>query len=218
MSGTFEPVNGSNNRTNYVVDTQKKIMKLVFATQNENKLREVQELMPEGIELVSLADIGHTEELDETAVTLDGNARQKAEFIYRTYNMSCFADDTGLEVDALDGAPGVYSARYAGPAKDSRANMMKLIDELQGNPNRGAQFRTSICLFLNGDVHTFDGVVRGAILESPVGDEGFGYDPIFRPEGEMRSFAQMTSKEKNTMSHRGRAIRNLVSWLAENVG
>ncbi|NVK27855.1 MAG: non-canonical purine NTP diphosphatase [Flavobacteriia bacterium] len=191
-------------------------MKLVFATQNQNKLKEVQELMPEGIELVSLNDIGHEEELEETAISLDGNARQKAEFIYRKYNMNCFADDTGLEIDALDGAPGVYSARYAGAAKDATANMMKVLDELSGNPNREAQFRTAICLFWKDKMHTFDGVVRGSILENPVGDEGFGYDPIFAPEGETRSFAEMTSKEKNERSHRGRAIAKLVDWLSEN--
>lgn len=192
-------------------------MKLVFATQNRNKLREIQELMPEGIEIVSLQDIGHEEELEETAITLDGNARQKAEFIYRKYGYSCFADDTGLEVDALDGAPGVYSARYAGASRDNLKNMMKVLDELTGNPDRGAQFRTVICLFHEGNIYNFDGIVRGIILENPVGDGGFGYDPIFAPEGETRSFAEMTSQEKNAVSHRGRAIARLVEWIRENV-
>ncbi len=191
-------------------------MELVFATQNENKLKEVQEMMPEGIKLLSLNDIGHSDELQETAPSLEGNARQKAEFIYREYNVNCFADDTGLEIDALDGAPGVYSARYAGSAKDATANMMKVLDELSGNPNREARFKTAICMFLDGDIHTFEGTVEGYILENPVGEGGFGYDPIFAPEGESRSFAEMKAEEKNAMSHRGRAIKNLVDWLAEN--
>lgn len=191
-------------------------MELVFATQNENKLKEVQEMMPEGIKLLSLNDLGHSDELQETAPSLEGNARQKAEFIYREYNVNCFADDTGLEIDALDGAPGVYSARYAGSAKDATANMMKVLDELSGNPNREARFKTAICMFLDGDIHTFEGTVEGYILENPVGEGGFGYDPIFAPEGESRSFAEMKAEEKNAMSHRGRAIKNLVDWLAEN--
>lgn len=192
-------------------------MKLVFATQNRNKLREVSAMMPEGIELVNLEDIGHTEELEETSDTLDGNALQKAEYIFQNYHVSCFADDTGLEIDALDGAPGVYSARYAGDSKDSNANMDKVLEEMEGVEDRSAQFRTSICLFWQGNVYYFEGVVRGRILHEKVGAEGFGYDPIFAPEGEDRSFAEMSSAEKNAMSHRGRAIASLVNWLSENV-
>lgn len=192
-------------------------MKLVFATQNRNKLREVSAMMPEGIELVNLEDIGHTEELEETSDTLDGNALQKAEYIFQNYHVSCFADDTGLEIDALDGAPGVYSARYAGDSKDSNANMDKVLEEMEGVEDRSAQFRTSICLFWQGNVYYFEGVVRGRILHEKAGAEGFGYDPIFAPEGEDRSFAEMSSAEKNAMSHRGRAIASLVNWLSENV-
>lgn len=192
-------------------------MKLVFASQNENKVAEVRAMMPPGVELLSLGDLGHEEELAETAVTLDGNARQKAEFVYRKYGVNCFADDTGLEIDELDGAPGVYSARYAGPAKDSTANMMKVLDELLGNAHRGAQFRTAICLFLENDVHTFEGVVRGTILENPVGEQGFGYDPIFSPEGDTRSFAEMDMAEKAKLSHRGKAIAHLVEFLRDQV-
>lgn len=192
------------------------VMKLVFATQNKNKLSEVQQLMPEGIELVSLGDIGHFDDLEETQDTLQGNAQQKAEFVAQKYGMSCFADDTGLEIDALNGAPGVYSARYAGEEKSSEANMAKVLSELEGANNRSAQFRTSICLVWQGEMHFFDGVVRGNITQSKEGEEGFGYDPIFQPEGETRSFAQMTSIEKNSMSHRGRAIRKLVEWLEAN--
>lgn len=192
-------------------------MKLVFATQNRNKLREVSTMMPEGIELVNLEDIGHTEELEETSDTLDGNALQKAEYIFQNYHVSCFADDTGLEIDALDGAPGVYSARYAGDSKDSNANMDKVLEEMEGVEDRSAQFRTSICLFWKGNVYYFEGVVRGRILHEKAGAEGFGYDPIFAPEGEDRSFAEMSFAEKNAMSHRGRAIASLVNWLSENV-
>lgn len=192
-------------------------MKIVFATQNSNKVREVQALMPEGIELISLLDLGHTEDLEETSSTLEGNAKQKAEFVFNKYGVPCFADDTGLEIDALKGAPGVYSARYAGPQKDSLDNMKKVLEELKGEENRKAQFRTAISLFLKGEEHRFEGLVRGEIIETLMGDQGFGYDPIFIPEGEKRTFAQMTSTEKGVMSHRGRAIRSLVEWLHANI-
>ncbi len=191
-------------------------MELVFATQNINKLKEVQELMPEGIKLRSLADLGHTAELEDTSSTLEGNAKQKAEFIARTYGVNCFADDTGLEIEALNGAPGVYSARYAGLGKQAKDNMQRVLSELEGVENRAAQFRTSICLILKGKVHTFDGVAKGRILLEETGDEGFGYDPIFAPEDDRRSYAEMSRAEKNENSHRGRAIRALTSWLAEN--
>lgn len=193
-------------------------MKLVFATQNKNKLVEVQALMPRGIELVSLLDIGHSEDLEETADTLQGNALQKAEFVFKTYGLPCFADDTGLEIDALNGEPGVYSARYAGPEKDSEANMDKVLNELSDKEDRSAQFRTSICLYTREGVKYFEGVVRGTILPSRKGEQGFGYDPIFAPEGKSLSFAEMTRDEKNAMSHRGRAIQALVKYLAENMG
>lgn len=188
-------------------------MRIVFATQNENKLKEVQTLMPEGIELISLGSLGQVEELEETSDTLEGNARQKAVFVFEKYGLPCFADDTGLEIDVLNGAPGVYSARYAGDEKSADANMDKVLIELEGQENRNAQFRTSICLVINGEEHYFDGVVKGRMLTQRLGLKGFGYDPIFAPENESRSFAEMSSEEKNSMSHRGRAIRALVAFL-----
>ncbi|NVK05741.1 MAG: non-canonical purine NTP diphosphatase [Flavobacteriia bacterium] len=190
-------------------------MKIVFATQNENKLKEVQSMMPEGVELISLTTLGQEEELEETSSTLEGNAEQKAVFVYEKFGMSCFADDTGLEIDALDGAPGVYSARYAGEAKSAEANMDKVLQELSGSTNRQAQFRTSICLVSEGQKQFFDGIVKGRILSSRQGEKGFGYDPIFAPEGEERSFAEMSQDEKNAISHRGRAIRALKEFLSQ---
>lgn len=188
-------------------------MRIVFATQNENKLKEVQTLMPEGIELISLGSLGQVEELEETSDTLEGNARQKAVFVFEKYGLPCFADDTGLEIDVINGAPGVYSARYAGEEKNADANMDKVLSELEGQENRNAQFRTSICLVISGKEHYFDGVVKGRMLTQRQGLKGFGYDPIFAPENESRSFAEMSPEEKNNMSHRGRAIRALVAFL-----
>lgn len=192
-------------------------MRIVFATQNENKLKEVQQMMPEGIELISLGTLGHEEELQETADTLEGNARQKALFVFDKYQIPCFADDTGLEIEALNGAPGVYSARYASEEKSAEANMAKVLSELRGVSNRKAQFRTSICFVLEGVEYYFNGIVKGAISTQKQGEQGFGYDPIFIPEGESLSFAQMTSEQKNEMSHRGRAIRALTEWLSNHV-
>lgn len=190
-------------------------MKIVFATQNENKLAEVQSMMPAGVELISLTTLGQEEELEETSSTLEGNAEQKAVFVYEKFGMSCFADDTGLEIDAINGAPGVYSARYAGEAKSAEANMDKVLQELSETSNRQAQFRTSICLVLEGEKHFFNGIVKGRILSSRQGEKGFGYDPIFAPEGEERSFAEMSQEEKNAISHRGRAIRALKEFLSQ---
>ena len=169
--------------------------------------------MPEGIELISLGSLGQVEELEETSDTLEGNARQKAVFVFEKYGLPCFADDTGLEIDVINGAPGVYSARYAGEEKNADANMDKVLSELEGQENRNAQFRTSICLVISGKEHYFDGVVKGRMLTQRLGLKGFGYDPIFAPENESRSFAEMSSEEKNSMSHRGRAIRALVAFL-----
>ncbi len=188
-------------------------MKIVFATNNPNKLKEIQALMPAGIEIISLKEIGCTEDIPETGETLEANAFQKARYLKENYGYDCFADDTGLEVEAINGAPGVYSARYAGPERSAEANMAKILEELTGKENRKAQFRTAIALILNGEERLFEGMVEGHISEAKQGEEGFGYDPIFLPENYQRSFAQMTIDEKGAISHRGRAIRKLVDFL-----
>ncbi len=188
-------------------------MKIVFATNNPNKLKEIQSLMPEGIEILSLKEIGCTEDIPETGTTLEANAFQKAHYLKENYGYDCFADDTGLEVESLNGAPGVYSARYAGPERSAEANMAKILEELKGTENRKAQFRTAIALILNGEEQVFEGKVEGYISKAKQGEEGFGYDPIFLPENNQRSFAQMTMAEKGAISHRGRAVRKLVDFL-----
>ncbi|MCB2407215.1 non-canonical purine NTP diphosphatase [Hymenobacter lucidus] len=189
-------------------------MRICFATNNEHKLTEVRALLPASIELLSLRDIGCHEELPETQDTLEGNARQKAEYVWQHYQTSCFADDTGLEVAALNGEPGVYSARYAGPQRSAADNVAKLLQELQGKADRSAQFRTVIALVLpDGAVHEFAGAVDGHITEDVRGTDGFGYDPVFRPEEQDVTFAEMTLAEKNTLSHRARAVAGLVGFL-----
>ncbi|MFD2561053.1 non-canonical purine NTP diphosphatase [Aquimarina rubra] len=188
-------------------------MKLVFATNNLNKLKEVQALIPSHIQLLSLTEIGCTEDIPETSPTIEGNAIQKAEYIKKHYGYDCFADDTGLEVDTLDGEPGVYSARYAGEAKDADANMNKLLDNLKGKENRKAQFKTVIALIINGNLETFTGICKGMITREKKGDQGFGYDPIFLPEGFKETFAELSLKEKNNISHRARAVKKLVKFL-----
>ncbi len=188
-------------------------MKLVFATHNQNKLEEVQKLIPSSIQLYSLDDIGCTDEIAETGDTLLSNAWIKADFIYNQYKMDCFADDTGLEVTALGGAPGVFSARYAGSPSNAVRNVQKLLHNLKGQPHRGGQFRTVIALHLKGKQHTFEGIVKGKILDQPTGSGGFGYDPIFQPHGFDNSFAQMPMDTKNKISHRGIAIQKLVDFL-----
>ena len=190
-------------------------MKLVFATHNEYKLQEVQQMLPASIELLSLTDIGCHEEIPETATTLEGNAKLKADHVTKNYGYPCFADDTGLEVIALNGEPGVYSARYAGGERSADANMQKLLTELGSHSNRSAQFRTAITLNLEDKQYQFEGVCKGEILHKKQGTEGFGYDPIFKPEGSDRSFAEMTMEEKGAISHRGRAIQELVAFLKE---
>lgn len=190
------------------------VMKLIFATHNQHKLEEVQQLIPSGIKLLSLSDIDCTEEIPETAASLEGNAKLKADFIKKHYGYDCFADDTGLEVEALYGAPGVYSARYAGSQNDSELNMQKLLVNLDGESNRKAQFKTVIALNLNGKQYLFEGVCKGEILYEKQGEHGFGYDPIFKPEGNNSSFAEMTLEEKSAISHRGRAVERLVSFLS----
>ncbi len=188
-------------------------MKLVFATNNLNKLAEVKKMLPKNIELLSLKDINCFDDIEETAITLDGNAKIKANHVTNKFNFNCFADDTGLEVESLNGAPGVYSARYAGEPSNSENNMQKLLTALNGKENRTAQFRTSICLNLNGKQFLFNGVCKGTILTKKHGEKGFGYDPIFQPQEFKQSFAEMSSEEKNTISHRGLAIKKLVEFL-----
>ena len=190
---------------------------IVFATHNPNKLTEIRQMLPPGLQVLSLDDIGCREEIPETADTLEGNARLKAAFVREHYGYDCFADDTGLEVSALDGAPGVYSARFAGPGANSRSNIEKLLRLMEGKTNRKARFRTVIALALGGALHFFEGEVAGEILPQPTGTGGFGYDPVFRPEGYQMSFAQMPLPEKNRISHRGRAFRNLNAFMRKNL-
>ena len=189
-------------------------MKLVFATNNRDKIKEVHALMPEGIQLLSLKEIGCNKDIPETSPTIEGNAIQKAEYVKQKYGYDCFADDTGLEVEALDGAPGVYSARYAGEAKDSNANIEKLLRELQGKEDRSARFKTVIALHLNNKLHTFTGICPGNIIFERKGLQGFGYDPVFQPEGKQVTFAEMDLEEKSQISHRARATRQLIDFLA----
>lgn len=190
-------------------------MKLVFATNNLNKLAEVQKMLPKNIELLSLKDINCFDEVDETATTLEGNAKLKANHITQNFGFNCFADDTGLEVDALNGEPGVYSARYAGEPANAENNMQKLLQALTNKEQRSAQFRTAICLNIDGKQFIFDGVCKGEILKNKQGEKGFGYDPIFKPEGYAVSFAEMSSSQKNEISHRGLAIKKLINFLNE---
>ena len=187
--------------------------KIVVATNNAHKLKEIAAILGQEIELLSLKDIQCFADIPETADTLEGNARQKAMYIYENYGMDCFADDTGLEVEALGGAPGVFSARYAGDGHDSEANMQKLLKELAGKENRKAQFRTVICLIRNGKEHLFEGIVKGEIIQEKRGGAGFGYDPIFVPEGYDLTFAELGDDVKNSISHRARAVEKLCQFL-----
>ncbi|WP_165733479.1 non-canonical purine NTP diphosphatase [Polaribacter sp. 20A6] len=190
-------------------------MKLVFATNNLNKLSEVQEMLPDSIQLLSLKDINCFDEIEETETTLEGNAKLKADYITKKFGYNCFADDTGLEVETLEGKPGVYSARFAGEPSNSENNMQKLLVDLKPAENRKAQFRTAVALNLNDENFLFEGICKGDILEKKHGEKGFGYDPIFKPKGFEKSFAEMTSEEKNTISHRGIAIQKLVKFLSK---
>lgn len=201
----------TNKKTEQSDDSQ--AMALVFATNNKHKLEEISRLLTETYEIIPLAAIGCHEDIPEDYETLEENALQKARYIKEHYGCDCFADDTGLEVDALDNRPGVYSARYAGPEKDSKANMHKILTEMQDKNNRKARFRTVIALILNGEEHLFEGRVDGEILTEQHGDAGFGYDPIFRPDGFKESFAEMDMDTKNSISHRGRAVSKLVDFL-----
>lgn len=186
---------------------------VVFATGNEHKVKEVNAALKGAFEAISLRSIGCEEELPENSPTLEGNALEKARYVHQHYQVDCFSEDTGLEVEALDGAPGVYSARYAGPARDAEANMALLLDRLHGIENRRARFRTVIALILDGQEYTFEGVVNGSIAHEKKGAQGFGYDPIFMPDGFSRTFAQMSAEEKNAISHRGRAMGKLKAFL-----
>ena len=188
-------------------------MTLVFATNNPNKLKEVQLLVPDHIKIKGLKDIGCTEDIVEDAPTIEGNAILKARYVKENFGYDCFADDTGLEVEALQGAPGVYSARYAGPQKNAEDNMSKLLQELSNQSNRKAQFKTVIAFAKAEETYTFEGICTGEITKELSGDQGFGYDPIFLPEGKEHTFAQMTQDEKGKISHRGRAMQKFIEFL-----
>ena len=192
-------------------------MKIVFATNNAHKLNEVRQVVGNSFEIVSLRECGITEDIPENEPTLEGNALAKARYIYARTGLDCFADDTGLEVDALGGEPGVRSARYATDGHDDEANKRLLLERMSGVENRAAQFRTAVALILDGKEYLFEGIVRGAIAAEQHGEGGFGYDPLFFPEGGDRTFAEMSGEEKNTISHRGRAVRKLAEFLQEKI-
>jgi XTP/dITP diphosphohydrolase len=188
-------------------------MELVFATNNKHKLTELQALLGDKIKLLSLKDIACFEEIPEEQATLEGNANQKSAYVFEKYGCNCFADDTGLEIDALNGEPGVYSARYAGEEKSAEANMQKVLEKLSRINERSARFRTVISLIMDGKEVQFEGIVEGEIIKDKKGESGFGYDPIFQPKGYNVTFAEMDLKEKNKISHRGRAVQKLIKHL-----
>jgi XTP/dITP diphosphohydrolase len=190
-------------------------MELIFATNNEHKLHEVSEYLHGKYKLLSLKEIGCVDDIPETADTLEGNALLKARYVYERYGKDCFADDTGLEVAILNNAPGVYSARYAGEAKDAGANMQKLLSEMQGKTDRQARFRTVIALIKEGKEYLFEGEVRGSISQQPKGQYGFGYDPVFVPENYDKSFAELDLSVKNSISHRANAVKKLTNFLTK---
>lgn len=188
--------------------------KLVFATNNKHKLDEVKKITSGHFEIISLKDINCNEDIPETADTLEGNALQKAHYVKEHYGYDCFADDTGLEVETLDNAPGVYSARYAGPGHDAQANMEKLLHEMAGKTNRKACFRTVIALLIEGKEYLFDGTIHGSIIEHKRGETGFGYDPVFMPDGYSQTFAELGDDVKNKISHRALAVQKLATFLS----
>lgn len=190
-------------------------MKLVFASNNKNKIKEIKNQLPDSIEILSLEDIGCVVDIPETADTIEGNALLKADFIKRHYGYDCFADDSGLEVDALNGAPGVYSARYAGEQKNDENNMDKLLRELKDKDNRKANFKTVITLHIKGETYNFTGIVNGQIIDQRKGTDGFGYDPIFQADGMDKTFAEISMEEKIAISHRGKAVKQLVEFLLQ---
>jgi XTP/dITP diphosphohydrolase len=192
-------------------------MKLVIATNNIHKINEIRHLLNEKIELLSLGDIGCRVELPETEMTLEGNAVQKALYIYEHFNVNCFADDTGLEIDALKGEPGVFSARYAGENCTYEDNIRKVLNVMQEKKNRSARFKTVIALVINGKIETFEGIVEGMIRDQKQGNNGFGYDPIFQPVGLDKTFAEISLEEKNRISHRAIALQKLVKYLENNI-
>ena len=187
--------------------------KLVFATNNDHKLRELREILSAEFELLSLNDIGCNDDIPETGTTLEINAAQKSFYIWDKYGINCFADDTGLEIEAIDNEPGVYSARYAGEGRNASDNMLKVLEKMKNETNRSARFRCVISLVINGVEKQFEGIVEGTILAEKHGEAGFGYDPIFMPDGFNQSFAEMSPKDKNQISHRGRAVMKLVDYL-----
>ncbi len=189
-------------------------MKLVFASHNAHKVSEIRTMLPEQFELLSLTDLGYMEEIPETSDTIQGNAIMKAEFLSDKLQEAVFADDTGLVIPALNGEPGVFSARYAGPQKDPEANMEKVLEKLENKTDRSAYFQTVIALHLDGKTHLFDGRVHGTIIDSPRGTQGFGYDPIFVPEHSTLTFAEMDAAAKNMISHRARALQQMLDFLA----
>jgi XTP/dITP diphosphohydrolase len=188
-------------------------LKLVFASNNSNKIKEIQQLVPDTIQIVSLQDIGCFEDIPETADTIEGNAILKANYVTEKYGLNCFADDSGLEVEILNGEPGVHSARYAGETKNDEANMDQLLLNLKDKENRKANFKTVICLNLNGTQHLFTGIINGKIIEEKIGNNGFGYDPVFIADGYTKTFAELTMEEKSSISHRGIAVKQLVEFL-----
>jgi XTP/dITP diphosphohydrolase len=190
-------------------------MKLVFASNNSHKIDEIRAMLPASIELVGLQDIGCDVDIPETAATIEGNAQLKADYVTQHYGLPCFADDTGLEVEALNGAPGVHSARYAGEQKNAMDNMNKLLSELDNISSRKAQFKTVIALNLNGETHQFTGIVSGEIIREKRGNQGFGYDPVFVPTGQSQTFAEMDAAEKAALSHRGKAVQQLIAFLSD---
>ncbi|MEO8253454.1 MAG: non-canonical purine NTP diphosphatase [Flavobacterium sp.] len=192
-------------------------MQLVFASNNKNKIKEIQQLLPDSIEILSLESIGCYEEIPETAETIEGNAILKANYVTQKYGYDCFADDTGLEIDALHGEPGVYSARYAGEQKNADDNMEKVLKALADSNNRSAQFKTVIALNLNGKQHLFTGIAKGQITTEKSGNHGFGYDPIFQPEGYQETFAELALEIKNQISHRAKATQLLLSFLNQTI-
>ena len=190
-------------------------MKLVFATNNKNKIHEVQHILPESFQILSLKDINCLEEIPETQDTIEGNALQKSSYVLEHYGYDCFADDTGLEIEALNGEPGVYSAMYAGSQRSSKDNIEKVLNKLQNIKNREAQFKTVISLQLKGKVYSFEGICKGEIILTPKGADGFGYDPIFKPDGYDMTFAEMPLDVKNKIGHRGKAVQKLISFLKD---
>ena len=187
---------------------------LIFATSNQNKVLEIQKILPKKFNIKSLKDLNYFEDVPENETTIEGNAVFKAKYIYKKFNINVFADDTGLEVEALNGEPGVHSARYAGKTRNSEKNIKKLLKNLKNIKNRNARFKTVIALIIDNKLHTFSGIVEGYILGSPKGNNGFGYDPIFCPNGFDKSFAELTIKEKNLISHRSLAMKKLIDFIS----